>query len=457
MKWILAIIIFSLLIIFHEVGHFIVARLSGVKVEEFSIGFGPRLLSVNTKITRFSLKLLPFGGSCRMKGMYAELEKEDEKDGGDDDNDENESKEEGETESLDEDSFANASVGKRIAIIAAGPLFNFLLAFICAVIVVGFTGYDPSTVELVRKGSPAAEAGLQAGDRITSFMGKNVKTVRDIDSWFMLNELRSDDEVRLSYERDGKEYDISFAPYEFDSYALGVTYYSNSQPAVIHALAEGGPLAASGKVKKGDVIVAMNGTPIESGFALSGYFREHPMSDEDVVMTLERDSEKFDVTVRPASSHHVTEGFYCTDERKKASGIEVIGYSFHELYYYTDLVVRSVAGLFTGSLSVNELSGPVGVVDAVGETYEVVKDEGASVIWFNMLTLVIMLSVNLGVVNLLPIPVLDGGRLVFLLFEAVTGKKVNEKVEAVVEIVFVILLMLLMVYVMKNDISRMMR
>ena len=146
MKYVLAILVLSLVIIIHEFGHFIVAKASGVKVVEFSLGMGPRLIKFTRKGTMYSIKLFLFGGSCQMLG----------------DN----------TEEEGEGSFNSVSVWKRIAIIAAGPIFNFILAFIFAVFLIGKMGYNPVVLFDVREGTPAYEAGLQAGDTIIKINGK---------------------------------------------------------------------------------------------------------------------------------------------------------------------------------------------------------------------------------------------------------------------------------------------
>ena len=140
MKYLLAFLVLSIVIIIHEFGHFVVAKISGVTVTEFSLGMGPRLIKFTRKGTMYSLKLFLFGGSCMMLG----------EDGGD---------------SKTEGSFDSVSVWKRIAIIAAGPIFNFILAFVCSVILIGTKGYDPAVLHSVEENTPAYEAGLRAGDR----------------------------------------------------------------------------------------------------------------------------------------------------------------------------------------------------------------------------------------------------------------------------------------------------
>ena len=147
-------------------------------------------------------------------------------------------------------------------------------------------------------------------------------------------------------------------------------------------------------------------------------------------------------------------GFSYNLGRVKTSSIGVLKYSIIELRYLITSTVRSVGALFTGVFGVDDLSGPVGVVDIVGETYEETKSEGALITWMNMINLLILISANLGVMNLLPIPGLDGGRLFFMLFELILRRPVNKKVEMTLQLVAVLALLLLSVYVMYHDILR---
>ena len=150
----------------------------------------------------------------------------------------------------------------------------------------------------------------------------------------------------------------------------------------------------------------------------------------------------------------MSEGFLCYAAREKVSAPRTLRYSLTEIRFWIETVLQSLKMMFTGRIGVDELSGPVGVVNIVSETYEESKEEGALVVSMNMLYLLILLSANVGVMNLLPIPALDGGRLLFLIIEGLTGRKVNRKVEAGITFAGVLLLILLMVFVMYHDIAR---
>ncbi len=438
MKWIIAFLIFSILILFHEFGHFIVAKMSGVEVVEFSMGFGPRIFSTVRGGTRYSFKALLFGGSCEMKGMYDDLDEEEPA---------------AAAKRTEEGSFQSAPIGKRIAIIFAGPLFNFILAFVGAMIVLAAVGYDPAEVVSVAEDSPAYEAGLRPGDTITAFMGENVDIGRDVANWFTFHDLKEGDTISVSYRRDGQTYKTSFEPYIYIRFMMGLTYQLSSETAHIDSVGEDSPLAAAG-VRAGDVIVAIDGNEITTAQSMHDYFDAHPLTASEVTLTIDRDGEIFDASLTPYESRTVLTGFSYNLGRVPVSAIGVLKYSFIEIRYWIMTVLKSVGGMFTGRFGADDLSGPVGVVDIVGTTYEEVKEEGFFMTFLNMVNLIVLLSANLGVMNLLPIPALDGGRLVFLLYELISGRPVNRKVELAVQSAAAIALIVLMVYVMYHDVLR---
>ena len=344
MRIIIALLIFSGIILFHEFGHFLLARLNGVFVIEFSLGMGPRLLShVSRKSgTRYSLKILPFGGSCAMRG--------------EDDGD------------MSEGAFGRAKVWQRLLIVAAGPFFNFLLAFLGAVIIVTGAGYGAPYAEYLSEGYPAQEAGMERGDLITSVGGEKITVYRDFSGYISLHQkdFAAGKPVTVSWIHDGesKSAELTARQSESGRYILGIT----------------------GGVR----IPAKN----------------------------------------PA---------------------QVLRYSLYEVKYWISTTLNSLRLLLTGRISVQNVSGPVGVVQMIGDTYEETKSEGGFYLFLNMINLVILLSANLGVMNLLPFPALDGGRIVLLLLEAVRGKKLGENIEGYINLAGFAVLMVLMVLILIND------
>lgn len=337
---VLAILVFGLIIFVHELGHFLLAKINKIRVDEFSIGMGPRLISFVKGETRYSLKLLPIGGSCMM---------------GEDD-----------VEDVGEGSFNSKSVWARISVVAAGAIFNFVLALIFSMIVIGYTGYDEPVISGVVEDFPAQEAGMQAGDRIVKMNNKKINIWREVTYYNMFHQGET---VDLVYERDGEKYEVTITPKQDEdgSYLLGVT-----SPA----------------------------------------------------------------------------------EYKKANLLTAAQYGVYEVKFWICTTVESLKMLVTGAVGMDQLSGPVGIVDVVDETYQQSKSYGAVVVIMQMLSIGILISANLGVMNLLPLPALDGGRLVFLFIEAIRGKRVSPEKEGWVHGIGMILLFLLMVFVLFNDIKR---
>ncbi len=341
MSIILALIIFSLIILIHELGHFLLAKRGGVTVEEFSLGMGPRLISTVKGGTRYSLKLLPFGGSCMMLG-------EDEA-------------------TTEEGSFASKSVWTRISVIAAGPIFNFILAFVLSVIIIGSIGVDKPVILAVSEGFPAAEAGIQKGDTILKMNGTKIRLSREVTNYVTFHQ---GEDVTFVYEHEGEERTVTLSPEQNEGgrYIFGLS-------------------------------------------TVSSY-------------------------------------------REKVGAWETLKYSAYEVKYWIETTISSLKMLFTGQVGINDMSGPVGVVTIIGDTYKESAADGGFYIWLNMLNISILLTANLGVMNLLPLPALDGGRLVFLIIEAIRRKRIDPEKEGMVHFVGLMLLMVLMIVVMFNDIRK---
>ncbi|MDO4469676.1 MAG: RIP metalloprotease RseP [Bacillota bacterium] len=427
MKILIAILIFSVIIIFHELGHFLLAKRNGIKVTEFSLGMGPRLLSTQKGETRYSLKLFPIGGSCMMVGE-------------DDDDD-------------SEGSFNKASVWARISVVAAGPIFNFILAFVFAMIITSVAGYDPARVLQVEENSPAAKAGLQEGDIITEFQGRNIVLGRDLDSYMMLHGLK-DEDITLTYKRDGEEKEVSFEAYSEEKYMLGFSYVPtpDSEPEITQVVLNGAMMEAG--VQAGDIIREINGETIETSQEIQEYWEKNPLDGSEISLGIERDGEIQTLSLKPQMTKQVDTGFVYNLYREKTNFLGVLRYSASEVRYWISNTIESLMMLVKGQFSVNDLSGPVGIIDVIGDSYEEAKEEGTVMVWLQMLYWAILLSANLGVMNLLPIPALDGGRLVFLAVEAVRKKKLDPNIEGMVHFAGFVLLMLLMVFVMFNDFRR---
>lgn len=332
---IIAILIFGLIVIFHEFGHFLLAKKNGIRVDEFSIGMGPKLCGFKRGETLFAIRLLPFGGACMMAGEDAD--------------------------DVSEGTFNSRSVWARMSVILAGPIFNFILAYIFSFFLLWHTGITTTELTMISEGSPAESAGLQVGDVIKEIDGEHVSIFDEIRIHMLLD---SEDSYEFTYERDGQEYTVTVDTVTSD----------------------------------GSKVVGI-GT-----------------------------------------------------SAKKASVGQLFQYSFYEVKYNIKLVIKSLKMLVTGKLSRTDVAGPVGMVSAIGSTYNEAKDYGVMTVVLTMVNLVVMLSANLGVMNLLPIPALDGGRFLFLIIEAIKGKPLNRNREGIVNLAGFVLLMILMVVVFFNDI-----
>lgn len=340
MKLIVALLVFSIIVIIHEFGHFIVAKKNGIVVEEFAIGMGPKLFGVRRGETEYTLRAFPIGGACMMLG-------------------------EDTAETVTPGSFNSKSVWARIAVVAAGPIFNFILAFVCAVLLISISGYTSGEILEVGEGSPAEEAGLMAGDLITGVDKESVHTFTDFSMYISLNRGRS---CVVTYERDGETYQTEVTPVlDADGiYRIGITGGVQEKP---------GPV----------------GTVISS---------------------------------------------------------------FYEVKSNINLVIKSLQMLVQGQVSRNDVAGPVGMFQVIGDSYETAARYGLMTVILTLANMILLLSANLGVMNLLPIPALDGGRLIFLIVEAVRGKPVPPDKEGFVHTIGFVLLMVLMVLIMFNDFAR---
>ena len=426
MKYLLAILVLSIIIIIHEFGHFVVAKASGVKVVEFSLGMGPRLLKFTRKGTMYSIKAFLFGGSCQMLGENSEEDCEG--------------------------SFNSVSVWKRIAIVAAGPLFNFLLAFFCAVFFIGKVGYDPVVINSVKENSAAYEAGLQSGDKIVRINGKKMTFFGDYTLYMYRNEGTT---LNITYIRDGKTYNTTLVPKHItgEVYQLGVTI--NEKVEIVDIVSGGS--AEKSELKSGDIILCVNGMDITGQDDIFPAVQSSEGKEMSVVVN--RQGEEIAVKITPdlVTQDYYEYGYSFADVRVKCSPAGTIKYAFKNVGYWIKAVFKSLGWLVTGNFKLDDLAGPVGIVTAIGETVEESRPDGSLYILINILNWCIMINANLGVMNLLPIPAVDGGRLVFLFIEAVRKKPVPREKEGMVHFVGIVLLMILMVVVLFNDIARLFR
>lgn len=469
MKIIIAILIFGIIVLIHEFGHFILAKVNGITVVDFSIGMGPRLCGFHAFGTQFSVRLLPIGGACMMLGedpslteevdesKRAEITRRANSVGNTEEQNSDETREKSGNKivvksELDEHSFFAKGVWQRIAVLFAGPGFNFILAFILSLFVIGLAGFDPSDVTGVAENGPAAVAGLKSGDEIIKINRTRVMIGREVDSYFDYHKV-TEEPIALVVKRNGEKLKLQVTPQKYDKYMLGFTYSgTDSQTAQILELVTDYPMQQAG-LQVNDIIVGIDDTEIRNSGDLKEYFVKHPLSETTLRLKYQRNGEESEVLVAPKFSHSgYTLGFDYNLARKKTSVLGTIRYSAREVYYWITETARSLGKLITGKLKSDEIGSVVAVVDAVGQTYEASIQYGIMDTVLNMLYITILLSANIGVMNLLPIPGLDGGKLLFCAIEVVRGKPVDREKEGIVTFVGMVLLMLLMVFLIFNDI-----
>lgn len=429
MKFVVAILIFGIVILIHELGHFIFARMNGIEVLDFSIGMGPRLCGFKAWGTQFSVRLLPLGGACMMLGENEDQNMDNEK------------------------SFYAKNVWQRIAVLFAGSGFNFILAFVFSLIIIGMAGIDHARVTAVAEGSPAAEAGMLPGDRITKINHSGIVLGRDVQSYLTYNTL-SEEPLNITVKRDGETVRLTIVPEEYDKYLLGFSY-SGTETGLAEVLevSEGYPMAAAG-LAVGDIITGIEDTEIKNSGELMAYFDLYPLSGEKIDVTYLRNGESYTVEVTPQYvSTNYSVGFSYNLAREEADAFETVRYSLSEVRFWIEETARGLVRLVTGRLKSNEIGGAVAVVDMIGDTYEASIEYGVRDAVLSMLLITVYISANLGVMNLLPIPALDGGKLLFCAIEVVRGKPIDREKEGVVHFIGFVILMLLMVFLLFNDVK----
>jgi regulator of sigma E protease len=428
MNLLIAILLLGIIIFIHELGHFLLAKKNGITVTEFSLGMGPRLASFVKGGTRYSLKILPFGGSCMMLG---------------------------EDEDIDDDgAFHKKGVWARFSVIFAGAFFNFVLAFVLAIFVISSVGVDYPDVVKVEEGTPLYEAGIREGDRIKSINGKSIHFGKEIELNFFFNPV-SDTPLDMVYKRDNKIFNTTVYPKAApDFYKLGIVYSPETATAELQGLERGFPFYEAG-VEPGDVITKVDGTPIETGQDLADYFDANPPTEKEIEITYRNDTEEKMISIKPKLvKDNYDLGQFYNIYREDVSPIEAFKNSFFEVKFNISYAVQSLKHLISGKLGLEEISGPVGIVSVVGDIVDQTQSEGVRIVLLNLANFAMLLSANLGVMNLLPFPALDGGRLVFLIIEAIRRKPIPKEKEAMVHFVGLALLMILMVVVLFNDIRK---
>ncbi len=347
MSIIITIIIFGIIVMIHEWGHFIAAKKCGVLVEEFAIGMGPKLWGKQKGETLYSIRLFPLGGFCRM----ADEDKEN----------------------SDKRGFNNISVWKRMIIVLAGVFMNFILAIAVSSIIIMFTGYGDNVIRDVEKGSTAEAIGLKNGDELVNINGSSIHLYEDIR--FRMYQ-RESENILIGYERDGEYFETQV------------------------------------NLKSGEKLGIITDA-------------KTPLFDQKY------------------------------EEMEKTGFFESIKAGFWKSVYMVKVTFYGLKSLVTMQVSLNDVSGPIGMTAVVNDIYEETIQISIWSTIINMANLAALLSANLGVMNLLPIPALDGGRFIFLIIEAIRRKPIPPEKEGMVHIIGFGILMALGIFIAFNDIFKM--
>jgi regulator of sigma E protease len=426
--------VLGVLVFIHELGHFLLARWNGVRVITFSLGFGPKILKMQRGDTEYCISIIPLGGYVKMAGENPE----DQPTGGNDE-------------------FLAKTKWQRFQILIAGPAMNIILAVVLLAVVL-MQGADvpayldqAATVGAVQPGSPAEQAGIQPGDIITQFGSAEISTWEHLE---MAVAARPEREVDVVVVRNGREERMKVRPEltelvtrndnRFEIGTIGVL--PDAYPSVTGFVA-GKPAESSG-LQVGDEIRSIDGERMAFYSQVLRTLSSKSV-DRPIVFTVRRDGVDHDISVTPyREGDRTLIGMYGKDETVSftPTPIEAIGMSVQRNIEMSGLILNTLKDLFTGEASPKQLMGPVGIAQLSGES--------AQAGWIALLALMASISLNLGLLNLMPIPVLDGGHILIMAIETISRRDFSLAVKEKMLFVGFVLLMTLMVTVIYNDLTR---
>lgn len=434
-----------LLIVIHEYGHFLVARCCGVKVLRFSFGFGKVLASWQDKRgTEYAWSLIPLGGYVKML-------------------------DEAEGEVLESErhlAFNNKSIWARIAIIIAGPLFNFIFAFLALwlVLVIGIKSLAPIIGD-VKPSSIAARAGITSQQEIISLSDKKITSWRDFQYALMpllgstesvvitVKSLNNQQEQTLilplnNWHVDAKNPDV------LDS--LGIIPFTPTVPPIIGDVMDESPAHSAG-LQVGDVITAVNDHAVTDWLALVDFVKQRPNQQIKLATTRKGESKVYLIKIASVVNEGRAEGVLGVRSQRidlpphwlrlqREAPLQAIATAFDQTIELTGATFKLIGRLVTGKLPIQSISGPVGIAQGAGESAR----NGLSY----YLSFLALVSISLGVLNLLPIPMLDGGQLLYCLVELIRRRPLSEEIKSIGVYLGLFLLVTLMIIALSNDLSR---
>ena len=404
------IFLLGFLIFIHELGHFLVAKLCKVKVNEFAIGFGPLIWKKQGRETKYALRLLPLGGFVSMEGE--------------------------EERSEDSRSFSKASIPKRIAICAAGAIVNIVFGLIVYFILMSVTlgPYVSNEIDTTLNGFVAQEIGLQNGDKVIELDGNKVNSQIDINK---VLENQNGEEIDIKIDRNGEILEYNIEPTEVPSKHTGI--YLDDDCKIV-TVEKGSPAEEQG-IKSNDELIAINGEPVNGDTQkVVEIFNTEGLNT--MLLTIKRGNEEIKIELTP----DYIPNYYLGATFKKApdnfinrcinGGMQTSEFMFS--------IIDNLKQLFTGNVGVDQMMGPVGISETVAKTDDIQ----------DFIYLLALISLSLGVTNLLPIPALDGGKILILLIEAIRRKPLKEQTEINIQLLGFSILIALAIFVTYNDILR---
>ena len=420
--------VLGVLVFVHELGHFLAAKRIGIKVLKFQLGFNPTVLSIRRGDTEYSIGALPLGGYVKMAG---------------------ENPDEPSTGGPEE--FMSRTKWERFQVLIMGPVMNLGLAVILTAVVL-YQGAErlayetrPVVLGAVMSNSIAAGAGLKPGDRITEVAGKAVATWEE---FYIAVGTKPDREVPLTYVRDGNPGSVNVTPKTPDGsrFEIGDIGVLPDVHPHIRAVSAGEPAEKAG-LKPNDVVVSVNGETITFSSHLKDAISKRP--EEQITIAILRDGQPLTITATPKRTGSTgLLGVAIADETTsiKPGLVGASKLAVEKNLQYSGLIFQTVWGLITRETSPKQLMGPVAIAQLSGES--------AQLGWIALFSLMAQISLNLGILNLLPIPVLDGGHIFIMAMEGVARRDFSVRVKEKMLLAGFVVLMTLMVTVIYNDLAR---
>lgn len=406
------IILLGFLIFIHELGHFLVAKLCKVKVNEFALGFGPVLFSKQGKETKYQIRAIPLGGFVSMEGE--------------------------ETRSESAGAFNKVCIPKRIAIVASGGLVNIIFALIVYMGLQTYIGNNVTTqVDTCTSGYAAENIGIQSGDKIVRINGKKVKKQADINK--IVTESNGE-ELTLQIKRNGQILEYKTSPTTVEYNSTGI-YLESENSTKIQGFDSTQSVQKQG-LEIGDTIVSVNGINVENSSTKLSEILQEDLKNESLNFIVKRNNKEVTIDVTP-----IKQKKYLLGVKLKTADSDFLTRTYYAFLNTGDFafsIVDNIKMLFTGKVSTNDLMGPVGISSVVAKTNGLQE----------FIYILALISLSLGVTNLLPFPPLDGGKIVLLLIEAIRRKPLEEKYEVGIQMLGFGLMIILSVYVTFNDINR---